>query len=84
MKKRTLKRTAVLLNESFNDVNNDLHNEWYLMLLDINNYKILKQTPSVKKEDTTKNICKISFDDKTIEKINLSRIFCDPLVKVIL
>ena len=53
MKKRTLKRTAVLLNESFNDVNNDLHNEWYLMLLDIIDCKILKPTPSVKKEDTT-------------------------------
>ena len=31
-----------------------------------------------------KNICKISFDNKTIEKVNVSDIFQDPLAKTAL
>ena len=41
-------------------------------------------TPPIKKETRPKNICKISFDTKSIEKINLSRTFHDPSVKATL
>ena len=54
------------------------------MSLDIIDSKILKPSPLVKKKTPHKNIWKISFDNKIINKSNLYRIFHDPLVKVAL
>ena len=59
-----------------------LHTQWFLMGLDIIDSKLLKPSPLVRKKTPHKNIWKISFDNKIINKINFSRIFRDPLVKV--
>ena len=53
------------------------------MMLENIDFKVLKSVPLGKKK-TPKNICEISCDNKTIEKINLSRIFHNPLVKAAL
>ena len=50
-----------------------LYTQFYLMALDIIDFKIL-----------FKITCKVSFENKTIEKINLYCIFHDPLVKAVL
>ena len=49
-----------------------LHTQCYLIALDIIDFKIL-----------FKIACKVSFENKTIEKINLYCIFHDPLVKAV-
>ena len=54
------------------------------MPIDIIDSKIIYLLPLVKKKIPPKNICKTFFDNKSIEKINLSRIFHDPLVKAAL
>ena len=51
------------------------------MSLNITDNKILKPPPSVKQKTPPKSICKIFFLNNAIEKINLYRIFHDPLVK---
>ena len=50
------------------------------MALKIIDSKITEPSPLVTKNKPTKNICKIYFDNKTIENINTSCIFHDPLV----
>ena len=82
MKKRNLKQTVILLHESLNDAENSLCTQWYSIPLDIIDSKILKPPTLVKKK--TPPICKIFFDNKKIEKIYLSHIFHDPLVKLAL
>ena len=82
MKKRDFKQTIILLHESLNDAANSLYTQRYLMSLDIIDSKILKPPPLVKKK--TPPICKIFFDNKKSEKIYLSHIFHDPLVKLAL
>ena len=54
------------------------------MSLDIVDSNILKQPPTVQKKKHLKKIYKISFDNKTFKKVNLPRIFHDPLVKTAL
>ena len=61
MKKRNLKRTTILLNESLNDVSNSLYTQWYLMLLDIIDSKILKPPSLIKKKAPPENIGKNLF-----------------------
>ena len=48
MKKIKLKQTAILLNETLNDVDNSQYTQWYLISLDIIDSKILKPPPLVK------------------------------------
>ena len=54
------------------------------MPLDIIDSKILKPTPLLEEETPPRNFCKIFFDNKNNGKINLSRIFHDPLIKAVL
>ena len=54
------------------------------MSLDISDFKLLKPPTSTKKNMPLKNIYKISFDNKTIRKVNPSRIFHDPWTKAVL
>lgn len=51
------------------------------MISDNIDSKTPKPPPVVKKKTSPKNICKISFNNRTIEKINISCIFHGPLVK---
>ena len=81
MKKSNLKKTVALLNDNLNNTNNSVYSQWYLMAMDIIDSKIFKPPPVIKKKTPPKNICKIFFDNKAVELINLSRIFNDPVVK---
>ena len=54
------------------------------MLLDIINSKILNHPLLLGKRHDLKIFEKISLDNKTIEQINLSRIFHEPLTKAAL
>lgn len=54
------------------------------MTLGKNDSKIPKPLSVVKKRTLLTNICKVSFDNRTIEKINLFSIFHGPLVKAAL
>ena len=42
MKKKPLKRTAALINERLNDAKKSVYIQWYLMTLDIIDYKIIQ------------------------------------------
>ena len=81
MKKANLRQIAVLLNECLAEANSSQYTHWYLMALDIIDSKILKPPLPAKKKTSPQNICKISFENKAIEHINLNRIFHDPVVK---
>ena len=50
------------------------------MSLKIINYKYLGQQLQLRKQTPIKNVCKISSDSRTIEKVNPSHILHDPLV----
>ena len=81
MKKCNLRKTAALLSDNLNNANNAMYSQWYLMALDIIDSKILKPPPVNKKKAPPKNVCKVFFDNKAVEQINLPRIFNDALVK---
>lgn len=51
--------------------NNSLYTQWYLMTLGKNDSKITKPLSVIKKRTLLTNICKFSFDNRTIEKIFL-------------
>ena len=93
MKKINLKQTAVLLHEILNDAETSVYTEWYLMVFDIIDFKMLKPPLLVKKKAPLKNISKISFDNKTIERIIfllffmthwLKQLFLTPLLILLL
>ena len=80
MNKTNLKKTAVLLNELINKGNN-VKLQWTLAALDIIESKIYKPPINKPKRKPPSNICKIHFDNKGIEYINVSRIFHEQSVK---
>ena len=84
MNKKNLKQTSILLNEALNEPNNSIYSQWYKMSLDIIDSKLFKPPCTAKKKAYPKNICKIMFDSKAIELINLPRIFNDSTVKEVI
>ena len=80
MKKSHLKSFAdILYDEIAKSTFNQNYLQWHLTAIDIIESKIYK--PPVKfKRKAPSNICKIVFENKGIEMINLSRIFHDKVV----
>ena len=74
MNKGSLKKVAILLNDQINkDRGNNL--QWLLAALDIIESKIYVVPHAKPKRKPPKNLCKILFDNKAIEYINIPRIF---------
>ena len=79
MNKSMLKQLADIVNDELLDQPADFKfTQWYSAILDLIDTKLYKPKP---KKSPPTNLCRIFFDNKGIERINLSRIFHDPEVK---
>jgi len=78
-----LKRLADILSDELLDKgNNSLYWQWYSVALDSIDGHLFKNIPTKSKKEPPKDICKINFDNKAIEMINMSAIFRNPLATV--
>ena len=79
MKKRHLKSVAEYINDYLSDKDSDfLHLTWYLMALDIIESKLFVEPTIYKKRPTPKYRCNLSFSNKALDFINLSKLLRSP------
>ena len=75
MKKRHLKSVAEYINDFLNDKDSDfLYLNWYLMALDIIESKLFIEPAIRKKRPIPKYRCNLSFSNKALDFINLSKL----------
>ena len=55
--------------------------QWYLVVINLIDSKLYKPKPPKAKKAPPSNICHVFFDNKAVEKINLSKILIDPKIK---
>ena len=85
MKKSKLKRLHTIISNEISDQQDDfLFLQWYSAVVDFIESKLYSIRNNVKKKQPPKNVCKIYFDNKAIEMINLSRILRDKSLDQIL
>ena len=84
MNKSSLKQIVIVLNEQMNNKDNENKLQWITAALDIIESKIYKAPPVKPKRKPPNNLCKVLFDNKAIEYINLPRIFHEQSVKITL
>ena len=74
MKKCNLKQISKLINSTTLQEDTNLHIQWYLAILDINETKLCKPQPTKPKKTPLKYVCKVLFQNKVVEMINLPHI----------
>ncbi len=85
MKKTKLKQLhSIVSNEIAEQQNDFVYLQWYLAIIDVIESKLYSETYEKKKNLPPIDICKIYFDNKAIEMINLSRILRDKSLKLTL
>ena len=78
MKKSKLKLLYNIISNEISEQQDDFnYSQWYLAIIDIIESKLYSIQCEKIKKPPPKNVCKIYFDNKAIEMINLSRILRD-------
>ena len=82
LNKKELKKLGEIISDKLNNVDNDFQfSQWYSMALDIIDSKLFKEKPvNSKSKAPPKNICKIRFENKGVEMINVGRILNSKIV----
>ena len=81
MKKSELKRLASFLTEKFSQQNqNFMFSQWFTACLHMIDSRLIKEKPPKKKKSSPENPCRIVFDNKALEIVNLAKIFKSPKI----
>ena len=80
------KKDLKILADRVNDIMSDSphltqFSQWYSVVLDLIDSKLYKPKPSKAKKPIPSNVCHVFFDNKAIEKINLSKIL-NSIIKI--
>ena len=80
--KKDLKKLADIVSDMLStSANRSEFSQWYSVVLDLIDSKLYKPKAPKTKKPPPSNICHVFFDNKAVEKINLSRILNDPIIK---